>query len=535
MALSEGKQQQESVPDISNTKEKVAYRSKQPSTLQQRIQSLITAVSADMFEREEIISIALLAALCGQNTFLYGPPGTAKSLIARQIANIFNKPQYFEYLMNRFSTPEEVFGPVSIKSLKEDIYIRKTKNYLPTAEFAFLDEIWKASPAILNSLLTLINERIYRNGEETQDVPLKALISASNETPEADQGLDAIYDRFIVRLMVNPITDQKNFNALLEHKPTKPVVTIADDLLVTNEDLKNWSEKIHHVTLSKETIDIIHTVREAIENTNEYKIYVSDRRWQRIAILLKAAAFFNGRNTTNHSDTLILQHCLWTQESNREFVKNTVLDAVQSTGLSLNIDIEQYDDEKEALEKEITEELFYTEDVYDTRKIGEYDYFYCEAKFPLCYEGKVFDVFIPARKLKQTEEFHPCNRDGVETKKIKCQFDGQGTCVVSMFASWVGIEKFEFVPQVLFHRGEKKHDVNKRLISSLADSVGEIRAKLQQLLNEIDERKASFESELQSPFANYDQSQLAINAIIEQVNRIKLRIKDCERLEALCR
>ena len=124
--------------------------------IQQHISSLIKQLCDGIHEREQIMAVCLLGAIAGHNTFLFGPPGTAKSLISRRLANAFENPQYFEYLMNRFSTPEEVFGPVSIKELKEDKYTRKINGYLPTADFAFLDEIWKASPAILNNLLTII-------------------------------------------------------------------------------------------------------------------------------------------------------------------------------------------------------------------------------------------------------------------------------------------------------------------------------------------------------------------------------------------
>ncbi len=179
--------------------------------MQARINTLISEISKNMYEREQIIALSLLAGVAGVNTFLYGLPGTAKSLISRRIASAFEVHDYFEYLMNRFSTPEEIFGPVSIKALKEDQYIRKTEHYLPRADFAFLDEIWKASPAILNTLLTLVNERSFKNGELIQKVPLNVLMSASNEIPEPNQGLDALYDRFILRLEVSPLLKYRIF------------------------------------------------------------------------------------------------------------------------------------------------------------------------------------------------------------------------------------------------------------------------------------------------------------------------------------
>ena len=114
----------------------------------ERIYSLLKILNEGLCEREEITAVALLAAMAGQNIFLYGPPGTAKSFISRRLSKVFKTNVYFEHLMNRFSTPEEVFGPISISELKKDNYVRKIDGFLPTADFAFLDEIWKSGPEI---------------------------------------------------------------------------------------------------------------------------------------------------------------------------------------------------------------------------------------------------------------------------------------------------------------------------------------------------------------------------------------------------
>lgn len=407
-----------------------------------RIESILKELSQGVYEKDEALKLILLSFLSGKSAFLYGPPGTAKSLVARRVALAFDMSEkidfkgdsalgshsldcsyfravttdkvaptlkyeqnkqstttnprirdeeaennkqtqkadsntFFAYLMNRFSTPEEIFGPIDIAELKQNRLTRSTQGYLPTAHFAFLDEIWKSSPAILNTLLTIINEKIYRDGNMDIKVPLKGLVCASNEFPTPNQGLEALYDRLIIRLKVLSVEKKTSFEALLKGID-EAQITITKPFNL--QELQDITQKAKSITFSTQSLKALHHLKSLIETHNKAldkdttdldfsldstqeseKIYISDRRWVAMAEILRVAAVLSDRDEVLPIDIMLLKHCLWSSESHIDIIQNLLAKALENT---IHIDLDEFDishlqDEYEA-QYELVKTEFYS-------------------------------------------------------------------------------------------------------------------------------------------------------------------------------
>lgn len=307
-----------------NTEENYSTRS--------HIRQLVEWMANGVYEKEQIIAMALLCAVAGENIFLLGPPGTAKSLVASRLKDVFSEAKSFDYLMSRFSTPDEIFGPISISRLKnEDKYERLVDGYLPSADVVFLDEIWKAGPSIQNTLLTVINEHIYHNGSITIRTPMKVLIAASNELPAKDEGLEALWDRFLVRMVSNCIVDDNSFINMIRGE--KSVVVSSKPKLIPEELYHHWQTEVAGVSLSDTVRYAILELRKRLsakdqEDGNQLRYYVSDRRWKKAFRLMQTSAYLNGRVETDLSDFLLLIHCFWNDVECREESINMILDSI---------------------------------------------------------------------------------------------------------------------------------------------------------------------------------------------------------------
>lgn len=273
--------------------------------------------------KQEVVRLLIISAVAGEHMVIVGPPGTAKSAMIRMFAQLI-QAKYFEYLLTRFTEPNELFGPVDIAAFRQGVYQRRIEGMLPTAEIVFLDEVFKSNSAILNSLLMLLNERTYTNGSHKLDVPLISVYGASNEVPN-DESLTAIFDRFLLRVQSNNL-DSYHFNELLLRG-------------LKNEQLRiRGAENTLRPVLESDQLYTLHRVFDqrlhfSDEFLTQYKglvfqirsegISLSDRRAVKLLKLFAASAFVDGRPTPDASDFFILKH-VWNSLDQAELLEEIV-------------------------------------------------------------------------------------------------------------------------------------------------------------------------------------------------------------------
>jgi MoxR-like ATPase len=293
----------------------------------------ISLMNENLIERDEEARLAVLALIAKEHIIFLGPPGTAKSALGRRLSNLCGGA-YFQRLLTRFSTPEEIFGPLSLRALENDEYKRRTENFLPQASVAFLDEIFKANSAILNTLLSILNERQFDNGGERMDCPIRCVIAASNELPESDE-LDALYDRFLLRKEVRSVSDDGLIKMLKLATPgnskcdmivnssdasTCPVI-FGDDL---DQLVDSLSRAANSVLLESDVVSLLRDLRFFLKDSLD--INISDRRLVKAARLLKISAATHGRKKVDRIDCLLLQHLAWEYPDQRSMIQDWLWD-----------------------------------------------------------------------------------------------------------------------------------------------------------------------------------------------------------------
>jgi MoxR-like ATPase len=291
------------------------------ASVSERLRLAATSLEQQFLGKDEIIRLLLIAIVAGEHCVLLGPPGTAKSALIRSLAELM-QARYFEYLLTRFTEPNEIFGPVDIAAFREGHYRRNTAGMLPEAEVVFLDEVFKSNSAILNALLTLLNERKYTSGGQILKCPLISVFAASNEVP-GDETLNAIFDRFLLRVRSDNL-EAYHFSELLQRGIAHEVKQMSGSTVqpvLSARELADMGKSFgQRMTFSDAFLG---AYKGLVFQVRAEGISLSDRRVVKMLKLFAASAFLDGRAGADASDFFVLKH-IWNNEDQADILDGIV-------------------------------------------------------------------------------------------------------------------------------------------------------------------------------------------------------------------
>ncbi|MGN2642518.1 AAA family ATPase [Nocardia takedensis] len=288
--------------------------------------AVVTELSERYYERAEVVRALMVAILAGQHSLVLGPPGTAKSDLARELTSRFDGAQYWEVLLSKFTAPQRLFGPIDVAALTRGEYRQVFDGRATEAHIAFVDEIFKCSTAALNEMLAFLNERLYHpeNGGAPISCPLISAVTASNELPTGEESA-AIYDRLLVRLEVGYLADPSNFAALVRSAVSTAAAT-GPRTTVGLADLQSAVRiDVPAVSVPDAVVDVVCQLRTTLRRE---ELVASDRRWKQCIRLLQASAYLDGRAEVDDTDLSVLTHALWDSVTQRPTVERAVLSLV---------------------------------------------------------------------------------------------------------------------------------------------------------------------------------------------------------------